>query len=41
MATRTRRLAFPAAMVVSAFALSGCHEMFHFGFGFDPSDPPA
>ncbi|MGH2837637.1 MAG: hypothetical protein ACRDJY_04715 [Thermoleophilaceae bacterium] len=34
------RLASLAAIAAAAFALSGCHEMFHFGFDVDPTDPP-
>jgi hypothetical protein len=34
-----RRLALLAAAGAATLAFSGCHEMFHFGFGLDPDDP--
>jgi hypothetical protein len=40
MAPPARRLALFAAAGAATLALSGCHEMFHFGPGEDPTDPP-
>jgi hypothetical protein len=35
-----RRLALLAAAGAATLGFSGCHEMFHLGFGADPDDPP-
>jgi hypothetical protein len=34
-----RRIAVLAVTGVASLALTGCHEMFHLGFGLDPDDP--